>query len=337
MTRSTPSRASYFGAFTLLGAAILLVGLAESGRAQTGKKTAPPSLPPKTTTPAPGVHEGPKLTEAQVEERMKKLYLGSKTPRLDIEFPDLNAVAKTETTKATSGFAWSKLSSAGALEKEVERNVTGNAEHLASASVFTSKGYKKIKDNHTMLAVWLNVLSEYDGPSKMKESAAAVRDLASTVPLALAAAEDVKPDDGMFTKSKAANEAAAKLAKGEKVDGGGKPRPWREVAVYTSVMKRMEASQDQRIRQWTSNAEEFGKNLAELEHEAQLLAVMSEAILDKGSNENAGNEDYQGWGKKLQQDCIDLLVAVKAKDHGKSQVLAADIAKQCAACHGGYR
>jgi|GEM_PF-5668049 len=336
MTTNAPLGARFFGPLTLLSASVLFLGLADLGRAQS-KKTAPSALPTKPAA-GPAAPEVGKITAEQANERRKKLYFGSDGPRLDIVFPDPAAVVvDTGKGKKTGGFEWSKLATAATLEKEVERNVAANGEHLASASVFTSKGYKKIKDNHTMLAVWLNVLSEFDGPSKMKDSAAAVRDLAATVPLALAASEDVKPDEAMFGKSKEANEAAAKLLKGEKVNGAAKARPWREVAVYTSVMKRMEAAQDARIRGWTANTEEFNKNLPELEHEAQLLAIMCEVILDKGTNDNAGNEDYQGWGKKLEQGCIELVAAVKAKDHAKAQVIAAGIAKQCADCHSGYR
>ncbi len=328
--------ARFFGPLTLLSATVLFLGLADLGRAQS-KKTAPSSLPTKPAATSAEPQAG-KITTEQFNERRKKLYFGADAPQLDILFPDPAAVVVDSSKgKKTGGFEWSKLATAATLEKEVERNVAANDEHLASASVFSSKGYKKIKDNHSMLAVWLNVLSEFDGPSKMKDSAAAVRDLASTVPLALAASEDGKPDDAMFGKSKAANEAAAKLVKGDKIDGPAKARPWREVAVYNSVMKRMEAAQDARIRGWTANAEEFNKNLPELEHEAQLLAIMCEVILDKGTSDNAGNEDYQGWGKKLEQGCIDLVAAVKAKDHAKAQVLAANIAKQCADCHSGYR
>ena len=53
--------------------------------------------------------------------------------------------------------------------------------------------------------------------------------------------------------------------------------------------------------------------------------------------DNAADDGYQGWAKKLQQDCVELVAAAKAKEVDKAKALAGDIAKQCAACHEAYR
>lgn len=286
---------------------------------------------------------GPALTQAEVDEKKQRLYFLKKPNekiRLDIDFP---AEAKPATgpvvaKSAGSGFAWSKLAPAATLEKELDRVVNQSAEHLASDSVFAARGYKKIKDNHSMAAAWLHVLSDFDGDSKLKGEAAAVRDALSLTPLTLAADESVKPDATLYSQAKNAQDALGKLVKGEKSGApAGKPqRPWREVALYTSAMKRMEAAQDQRIRVWTANAEELSKNADELMHESQLLAVLCQIILDKGYD-NSADEDYQKWAKQLQQDCVDLVAATKAKEVDKAKALAGNIAKQCASCHEAYR
>lgn len=304
------------------------------------KKLAP-NAPPATKDGKGKEPAAPALTQAEVDAKRQRLYFlknpGDKI-KLDVEFPtEAKATGPAVAKAAGSGYAWSKLAPAATLEKEIDRIVTQSAESLASDSVFTARGYKKIKDNHSLAAAWLHVLSDFDGPSKMKAEAAAVRDLASLAPLTLAADESKKPDMAMYTQAKGAQDALAKLAKGEKTGApAGKARPWREVAIYTSVMKRMEAAQDQRIRVWTGNAEELGKNTDEVVHEAELLAVLCQIILDKGFD-NAGDDTYQGWAKKLQQDCVELVAATKAKEADKAKALAGDIAKQCAACHEAYR
>jgi cytochrome c556 len=296
------------------------------------------------------------LSSDELKARKDRFYLipGGK---LDVDFPDPNAKAAAPSggTASPGGspgsgspgtgapadgpkrdtFPWSKMITAAAVKKEIEATLASTAEFMANEGVFVGNGARQVRDKHGWLAVLFQVMYEYDGPEGAAE-AAPVRDLLSAVPMKFLA--KVKPDGAMFSDAQAAQDAAQKFLKGEKASGGGGKKSFQQLIIYNTLMQRMEMGQDKRIKPWTASAEEFGKNLDKIELEAQLLAVMGEAIMDKGYSEKGSDDDsYRAFAKQFQEDAIGLVKAAKDKDAEAARKLAGSMSQQCSKCHEAFR
>ena len=287
----------------------------------------------------PGSQVKATLTQEELAEKKQKLYL-LRNPgdpiRLDIKFGNQNTAGPDVNKPTAQTFPWAKFISPGTLEKEISLLTTQNQEHLANSGVFVGKGFKKIRDNYAVAASLFQVASQYDGNLKYKEEGAGLRDLLASIPMKIEN-DDAKPDDAMYAEAQLGQQALEKLAAGSKAGvANGPPRKGVEVTPDKAIMRRMELAQDRRIRGWTASADDFSKNAENIQHEAELLAVMCQIIMDK-SYPTAEGEDYQGWAKQLQQDCIDIVAAVKSKNHDAASKASSDMLKQCSACHEGYR
>ena len=105
-------------------------------------------------------------------------------------------------------------------------------------------------------------------------------------------------------------------------------------------MKRMEETQRNRLRPWTKDANEFNANLDGMLHEAEIMAVLAQAMLDQSyvdSYDFVVEKDYIKWATTVRDNMVRTVQAVKEKDFDTATDLVRDNNTKCSECHGAYR
>lgn len=256
---------------------------------------------------------------------------------LDVSFPDSKQFEKKadEGKGKAAGKAvdWASLITPAAIEKELTEISVGLPDDVKNAGYFKSRGAGNAEVRTGVAAVLFNIIAHLDAKMKWKEHALILRDLA-----AAGNAGAIEKDDAGFEACKAASDALANLLKSNKAtgDAGELGADWSDVASFNTLMKRMEESQRLKLYKWTANQGEFEKNADGITHEARILAVMCQLIIDNSYGYNDGG-DFQDLAVKLRDDCLTTIKAVESKDFDTARSAVANINLHCDNCHTAYR
>lgn len=280
-----------------------------------------------------------KLSSEQVAAKKARW---SKIP-LDVPFPDVKKMMEESAAAAAAAkggggggaaVAWSKLISAPTIEREIGLIAAAAPEDVKNPGFYKSKGWAEAEKHHGMLAALFQVSANYDGKVKWQDKATGMRDVAA--PAGIGA---MNKDDAGFEAAKKSTDAVAALLKNGKVDApaGDKMKPWGgEVVEFVTIMKRMEDAQRLKLDKWTTTENEFTAKAEVIIYEAELMAMMSQIILDE-SYSLASEGDYRDLATELRDLGVAIAQGTKDKQFDKVRSAVGSINKACDNCHTKYR
>lgn len=232
------------------------------------------------------------------------------------------------------GGAWAKLIDANIIEDEIKATKQLVDMTVTTPTDFAGKGYKEARRNFTVVAMLFGVITEYDGDVRWKSDAPAARDqFARTAANAKVGTQQVY------------NEAKLRKQDLEDILGGGGLAnktaaegkvTWNQICDRSPLMQRLEQAIEPRIQQWTANKTEFNSKKAEILHEAQVVAVIGQVMLQEGMPDADGDE-YKVFCDALRKGAMDVVDAVKLGDDEKARQAVGAINKSCTDCHENYR
>lgn len=235
---------------------------------------------------------------------------------------------------AVGDMKWSQLISGENLEAEVKSLQPVISEATKTINNFKGNGREKAQTGFTELATLFGVISQFDGDVRWKKDA-----LGLEKAFAQAGFNCKTSSDAAYKEAQKRTQELADMIRGGTIDlPKAEPgTPWPEVANRPALMRRMEeARQGGKVGKWISNKSEFKKNKDALMREAQVLAMISQVIKDKGF-ESADDDTYQKFAAEFQSECLQLVDAIKADDPEKAQSVFAKVGKACDTCHGDFR
>jgi cytochrome c556 len=230
-------------------------------------------------------------------------------------------------------FEWSRLITADALATEVKRVASSLAEPLATFAAFQSGGNKACLVDFSELAVLWAVIDEYDGDVRWQRDAATLRDA-----FARAARNCKSASDQTFAEATERRAALDDLIRGGRADrAAAKPvGKWSELIERGPLMQRMQAGLQEGINPKLSDARAFSRAAADVQHEAQMLAVLAE-VIRREEFEYWDDETFKDYANQLGAAAADLSRAAADINYEAAREAAGRAGQACAACHDGYR
>jgi cytochrome c556 len=234
---------------------------------------------------------------------------------------------------AGNQFAWSRRISADALATEVKRVASGLAKPLASAAAFKSGGHEECGAVFSLLAVLFAVIDEYDGKVRWQADAAALREAFARAAIACEA-----PSDDSFAEATERRRELDDLIRGGRADAraAGAVDKWSALAKRSALMQRMEIGLEERIGPHLSDARGLKRAAADVQHEAEVLALLAE-IIRREEYEFWDDETFNGYAEELGAASSELARAAAANDYEAARAAAGRLSRACATCHDGYR
>ncbi len=233
----------------------------------------------------------------------------------------------------TADSGWSKVISAATIEDEVKSLKLKIDKEVSRVGEFKGRGYLRARTQFSTLAMLFGIIAEFDDDVRWKSSGPIARDL-----FAKTAANCKSGSQQVYDQAKLRRDQLGDLINGNKIEGKGGPvkADWSKVVDRGPIMKRAEASHQGSLLPMTANSQEFQANLEKIVREAEIVAAISEVLMKQGM-EDAGDETYDGYAKRMKKAARDMVDAVKLKNHAQAQKAAGEISKSCAECHENYR
>ncbi len=235
--------------------------------------------------------------------------------------------------KDTGPTNWSKLISADALQDEIKSLTPQLADDVKTQQAFLGGAYKNSRQTLSLLAAAFAIINDYDGDVRWKNQAACARDL-----FARSGYNCKASTEQTYRDVKQRSEDLAALLRGETLQSpkGEATTDWGKVADLSPLMFRFQTAQRDRIAPWTADAGSFKKNVAVLDHEAELLAALAE-VISRPDMENADDEKFRGYAKALQKSALELQRAVNDDNYDAARTAAGTLSKACTNCHADFR
>lgn len=254
-------------------------------------------------------------------------------PRAAPGAPAGNGNVAAPAAGGADGFKWSELISADTLEATIKSNTTLLGDLVKEPGVFKASGNANARKVFSETAVLFGVIARYDGDVRWKDKAAGMRE-----GTARAGFNCKVGTEASFKESRDRQRDMAELIRGGNftLPEPGDQVEWKTAADRPQLMKRMEQAGQEHLKQWTSNKGEFNSHKDKIIQEAQILAALSQVIMDK-SFDFAEDGQYRDFAKALQQGCLDAVAGAKMDDFDKAAAGVVAINKSCSDCHGNFR
>lgn len=284
--------------------------------------------------PMPRRAKRPEFPASTVEtffpDAREKLQGERPGPRTASEPPSPSA-APPVAAPNTAG--WSKRISAETLEDEIKARLPKLASAVENPTRFKSGDYQAARRELGVLAAMLGIVAEYDGRVRWKAEAGALRDQ-----LSRASSNCKVASDAALAEARARAEDLQLL-----VRGGGQPKAAPSGAAdrlqlvdRTLLMQRLEEALEQTVRPSLGNEKVFQSAAAEMQHEAEVVAALSD-LIERSGYEFADDETYLGYARAMGRQATALKAATLENSYDKARASGAELGQSCTACHEGYR
>ncbi|WP_425395505.1 hypothetical protein [Aeoliella sp.] len=260
--------------------------------------------------------------------------------------PDYGEVAAARVAAASGGstssggdsggsgdYAWSKLVDADTLETEIKRQLTPMQPLVATPAAFKGGGYRDCRNRFTWLATLFTVAGDYDGRVRWQDTATALGQLYGR-----AGANCKVGTDQSFRESQLRVQDLADLVRGGRPDAPeAKPDVgWDQIADRSPLMRRMESCLGEGISPKASDRRALSNNSEDLRHEAQLMALMAEVIMQPGFD-YADDESYRNHSTQLRDASVALTQAIDLENFEAAREAIGNMQKACSNCHDEWR
>lgn len=277
-------------------------------------------------SPRPGPPEFTEEDRAAFFDDAFKVLVG---PRPDYGAAEAAAENAAPTVPDESGGRWSDIVSADTLETEIKRQARDLADATRSAAAFKAGGFREAGDALTLVALTFAVIAEHDDEPRWRDDARRLRDLFSI---------EIDAAEGSFRSAKARGADLEDLVRGGRpaTPDAAEPHDWGRLVDRGVTMRRMAAAHEERLRSWAADRREFRRNDEGVRHEAEVLALMAEAIARPGAPD-ADGEDYRGYAAELRRAAAELAAAAEAGDYDAARAALPLVDRSCSDCHADYR
>lgn len=240
---------------------------------------------------------------------------------------------ETPGVPGASSSEWADLIAGDVLESEIKRQASALAKTTRSASAYKAGGYRDAVDALGVIATMFGVVVEHTGEPRWRDEAAALRDLFGG---------SVDAADGATDKAHgvAADRAAdlTDLVRGGRPD---MPEPaeevdWGLLASRSTLMRRMGAAEEERLRGWLGSERAFRRDVEEVRHEAQVLAALADAIVRPEADEH-DDPDYAAFARQLRDASAELARAAEDEEYEAAAAAMTAVSRSCVDCHADYR
>lgn len=238
-----------------------------------------------------------------------------------------------DTTPAEAGFAWSQLVERDVLEDEVKSLAPTVQDEVQNASRFKSGGYQVARREFSLLAILFGVIADYDGDVRWQEQAAGMRDAFSR-----AGYNSKVASDAAFKEASLRADDLAQLVRGGTPDvAAGEPSDeWPAIADRRPLMSRLEVAQRQRLEPWLSSEQELSQHQADVLHEAQIIALLSQ-IIEHPGYEFGDDETYREYSAALREGARALGEAARQGNFEQARSALGTVSQSCDQCHNDFR
>lgn len=236
-------------------------------------------------------------------------------------------------SQAPTAFAWSKLIDAETLETEIKRLAQAVAQDVTSPSEFKGGAYQKCRRHFSVLATLFAIAAEYDGEVRWQDAAPTLRDL-----FARAGYNCKVGTDQTYQEAKQRKQDLADLVSGSRPRAAEAEREadWSQVSDRPPLMQRVNIAHEEHLTKWLAGEREFGRNLEEVRHEAQIIAAIADVIGREGFD-YWDDEQYAEYARTLKQSATDMATAVELDNFQQAREAGNRMTKACTDCHDGYR
>ncbi len=310
------------------------VALGQEPRRQTEGADTPPARVTRAKRPQfrdrdwEGIYFENLFRDGLVGDKPDRPALTTPVPAL----ADNTTTEESPTGGAASGSQWSQLISAEVLEDEIKRTVARLSGDVATPSKYQSD-YLSARQSFSMLSLWFAVIFEYQDQVRWKPQAAAMQ------PAMARAAANARVSSGQsYQYARARLDALQQLLRGESPPAAETPVEsidWPYSVGRSPVMIRMQESLDE-LKAWTADAGAFRRNRAEVEHHAQLLAALGQALLQP-EMDDADDDDYAKHARGLIQDALAMLQAARLDNVDDVDKSLKRVERRCSNCHADWR
>lgn len=230
-------------------------------------------------------------------------------------------------------FSWSQLIDAETIETEVKRLAESVAKAVKTVGQFKADGYKLCRRDFSELAVLFGVAGEYDGQVRWQDVAPGMRDEFSR------AGRNAKVgSDQTFQEASQRKQDLDDLVRGSRpqVPAAERAADWGQVADRPPLMQRMNQAELGRLKPWLADQQQFQSHRGDVQHEAQLVAMIAE-VIGRDGFEFWDEEEYAGYRRELRQAAGELAKAAAADNYEAARAANVRIIKACTDCHADYR
>jgi hypothetical protein len=249
------------------------------------------------------------------------------------ESPALAAPEARVASPPSEGHAsvWSKLISGEAVEDEIKLQQQKLSEAVQSAPKFKAGDFRRARTALSVLATMFAIDAEYGQSIRWQRQAPAMRDH-----LARAGFNCKVGTDNSFKEAKACRESLEELIRGGTQPAEAAEAAWDKVADRAPLMQRLDQAQKLVLMPAVANAGEFSRRAEALEHEAQIVAALSEVMTQSGY-EFADDDTYRQYAHDMQSQALAVRDAAAQKQYDAARAAVGEISKACSSCHEGYR
>ena len=238
---------------------------------------------------------------------------------------------ESNSTRKGSG-SWSDWVEADILETEIKRQHQQLSKATQSSARFKSGSYRAAEDAMGIISLMFAVTVEHDEAPRWQDIAEHLREAYAT------GDESLDADDDSFKRASQGKERLSDLIR------GGRPTlvessqeiDWSCYAGRGAVMRRMKTAHEDRLANWAIDRRALLDNLEEVRHESQLLALLSEALVQPEAYD-ADDEDYQAYARELRDAANELSIAAEQEDQPAAERAYNRAQKSCLDCHADYR
>lgn len=235
--------------------------------------------------------------------------------------------------EAGGGGQWSQLVTADVLETEIKRQLTPLQPLVATPNAFKGGGYRDCRTRFTWLATLFTVAGDYDGRVRWQDTATALGQL-----FARAGANCKVGTDQSYRESQLRVQDLADLVRGGRPDvPEAKPDvTWDAIADFSPLMQRMDQGLGKQISPNISDERSMARNAEDLAHEAQLMALLAEVIVQPGYGYEE-DEAFLGHAHQLRDGAVALGKAIDLESLDAARAALGNMQKACSNCHDEYR
>ncbi len=120
------------------------------------------------------------------------------------------------------------------------------------------------------------------------------------------------------------------------VPSADKAAAWGQVADRPPLMQRLNIAQQERLKKWLANENEFKAHGDDVRHEAQIVAMLADVIGHEGF-EYWDDVEYAQFARELREAAGEMDAAAKLNNIEQGRKALDRAWKACANCHDGYR
>lgn len=255
--------------------------------------------------------------------------------------PDAAALAESAKSKSSeSGTAsattnvdsWSQLVDAASIENEVKSQQQKVSQLVTTPVVFQTK-FDAVNQSFEILSVLFSVIRQYDGDIRWSDYAPTAQMLFQK-----AAVSSRNGAAAGFRYCKTRKEDLQELVRGGSIVATDTPPEtidWSEAADRSRLMVRLEEA-NENLKKFTANEDAFNSAAGEINHEANMIALMARVIILDGMPE-AEEDEYVAYGRTMLDGAVELKSSTKVGDFNRASTATNLIGQSCADCHADWR